>query len=124
MGHLVVNSIRQRQVTVLRRLNKRVRAFEPDFVDQRQGNCTGKKMPVIASEDFEDIELAVAGIEYIYGGAEYDQLHIWRNGSGNNVYHHSPEPAHRRQYPQIPAVRKLIPLQTGCCRFASSKFAG
>jgi protease I len=46
------------------------RAFDPDFEDQRQGILAGKKMLVIAGEDFEDIELAVPVMEYIYRGAK------------------------------------------------------
>jgi len=46
------------------------KAFEPDFTDRRQGILAGKKMLVIAGEDFEDIELAVPVMEYIYRGAK------------------------------------------------------
>ena len=46
------------------------KAFKPDFEDPRQGILTGKKMLVIAGEDFEDIELAVPVMEYIYRGAK------------------------------------------------------
>jgi len=46
------------------------KAFAPDFEDPRQGILTGKKMLVIAGEDFEDIELAVPVMEYIYRGAK------------------------------------------------------
>ena len=46
------------------------KAFKPDFDDPRQGILTGKKMLVIAGEDFEDIELAVPVMEYIYRGAK------------------------------------------------------
>jgi len=45
------------------------KAFDPDFEDRRQGILAGKKMLVIAGEDFEDIELAVPVMEYIYRGA-------------------------------------------------------
>jgi protease I len=46
------------------------RAFNPDFEDPRQDILAGKKMLVIAGEDFEDIELAVPVMEYIYRGAQ------------------------------------------------------
>jgi protease I len=44
-------------------------AFDPDFVPSRKGILTGKRILVIAGEDFEDIELAVPVMEYIYRGA-------------------------------------------------------
>ncbi len=44
--------------------------IDPDFVDQRKDILSGKKMLVIAGEDFEDIELAVPVMEYIYRGAK------------------------------------------------------
>ncbi len=46
------------------------KVFDPQFDDQRQGILAGKKMLVIAGEDFEDIELAVPVMEYIYRGAK------------------------------------------------------
>jgi putative intracellular protease/amidase len=46
------------------------KVFEPQFEDHRQGILAGKKMLVIAGEDFEDIELAVPVMEYIYRGAK------------------------------------------------------
>ena len=46
------------------------RAFAPDFTDERQGCLAGKKGLIIAGEDFEDIELAVPFLEFIYRGAE------------------------------------------------------
>jgi protease I len=46
------------------------RAFDPEFEDPRQGILDGKKILVIAGEDFEDIELAVPVMEYIYRGAK------------------------------------------------------
>ena len=46
------------------------KTFDPEFEDHRQGILTGKKMLVIAGEDFEDIELAVPVMEYIYRGAK------------------------------------------------------
>jgi putative intracellular protease/amidase len=45
-------------------------AFDPGFADPRQGILAGKKMLVIAGEDFEDIELCVPVMEYIYRGAK------------------------------------------------------
>ena len=45
-------------------------AFDSDFEDPRRGILTGKKMLVIAGEDFEDIELAVPVMEYLYRGAK------------------------------------------------------
>jgi putative intracellular protease/amidase len=46
------------------------KVFDPQFEDHRQGILAGKKMLVIAGEDFEDIELAVPVMEYIYRGAK------------------------------------------------------
>jgi putative intracellular protease/amidase len=46
------------------------KAFDPQFSDPRQGILNGKKLLVIAGEDFEDIELAVPVMEYIYRGAK------------------------------------------------------
>jgi protease I len=46
------------------------KAFDPNFEDQRQGILAGKKILVIAGEDFEDIELAVPVMEYLYRGAK------------------------------------------------------
>jgi len=43
--------------------------FEPGFADQRAGLLAGKRILIIAGEDFEDIELAVPTMEYIYRGA-------------------------------------------------------
>jgi len=46
------------------------KAFDADFEDRRKGILKGKKILVIAGEDFEDIELAVPVMEYLYRGAE------------------------------------------------------
>ena len=45
-------------------------AFDPGFQDARQGCLAGKKGLIIAGEDFEDIELCVPLMEYLYRGAE------------------------------------------------------
>ena len=45
-------------------------AFDPSFDDQRKGILSGKSVLVIAGEDFEDIELAVPVMEYLYRGAK------------------------------------------------------
>jgi protease I len=45
------------------------KAFDPNFEDPRKGAMAGKRVLVIAGEDFEDIELAVPVMEYIYRGA-------------------------------------------------------
>ncbi len=45
-------------------------AFDPSFVPKRKGILSNKKILVIAGEDFEDIELAVPVMEYIYRGAK------------------------------------------------------
>lgn len=45
------------------------KAFDSSLVPKRKGIVTGKKVLVIAGEDFEDIELAVPVMEYIYRGA-------------------------------------------------------
>lgn len=45
-------------------------AFDSSFSDDRHGCLTGKKGLIIAGEDFEDIELAVPLMEFLYRGAE------------------------------------------------------
>jgi protease I len=45
------------------------KAFNPGFNDPRKGAMKGKKILVIAGEDFEDIELCVPVMEYLYRGA-------------------------------------------------------
>ncbi len=45
------------------------RFFNPGFEDERQGCLAGKKGLIIAGEDFEDIELAVPFMEFLYRGA-------------------------------------------------------
>lgn len=44
-------------------------AFDTNFVPERKGVLAGKRVLMIAGEDFEDIELAVPVMEYIYRGA-------------------------------------------------------
>ena len=44
--------------------------FDPDFIAKRKDILAGKKILIIAGEDFEDIELAVPVMEYLYRGAE------------------------------------------------------
>ncbi len=46
------------------------RAFDSGFEDERRGCLANKKGLIIAGEDFEDIELAVPFLEFIYRGAE------------------------------------------------------
>ena len=46
------------------------KAFDPGFEDKRKGCLAGKKGIIIAGEDFEDIELCVPLMEFIYRGAE------------------------------------------------------
>jgi protease I len=46
------------------------KAFKPDFIAKRKGILAGKRILIIAGEDFEDIELAVPVMEYIYRGAK------------------------------------------------------
>jgi putative intracellular protease/amidase len=46
------------------------KAFDSNFDDQRKGILSGKSVLVIAGEDFEDIELAVPVMEYLYRGAK------------------------------------------------------
>lgn len=45
-------------------------AFDAGFVPSRKGTLANKRILVIAGEDFEDIELAVPVLEYIYRGAK------------------------------------------------------
>lgn len=44
-------------------------AFAPSYSDDRQGCLAGKQGLIIAGEDFEDIELVVPLMEFIYRGA-------------------------------------------------------
>ncbi|GAI95136.1 unnamed protein product, partial [marine sediment metagenome] len=46
------------------------KAFDPNFIPKKKGILAGKRVLVIAGEDFEDIELAVPVMEYIYRGAK------------------------------------------------------
>ena len=46
------------------------RAFDPAFDDNKKDILKGKKILIVAGEDFEDIELAVPVLEYLYRGAE------------------------------------------------------
>jgi protease I len=45
------------------------KVFDPDFAPKRKGILAGRRVLIIAGEDFEDIELAVPVMEYIYRGA-------------------------------------------------------
>jgi len=51
-------------------LRELCKAFDPDFVPKREGILAGKKALIIAGEDFEDVELAVPVMEFIYRGAD------------------------------------------------------
>jgi len=44
--------------------------FDPDLVDKRKGVLTGKTMLMICGWDFEDFEIAVPVMEFLYRGAE------------------------------------------------------
>lgn len=46
------------------------RVLDPNFDDRHKGILSGKRVLVIAGEDFEDIELAVPVMEYLYRGAK------------------------------------------------------
>lgn len=46
------------------------RLFDPHFLDEREGILQGKRVIVIAGEDFEDVELVVPVMEFLYRGAE------------------------------------------------------
>jgi len=46
------------------------KAFDPAFVDKRRGILAGKRIVMIAGEDFEDIELVVPAMEFIHRGAQ------------------------------------------------------
>ncbi len=43
--------------------------FDRDFVDEREGILKGKRVVIIAGEDFEDVELVVPVMEFLYRGA-------------------------------------------------------
>ena len=45
-------------------------AIDPKFIPERKDILKGKRILIIAGEDFEDIELAVPVMEYIYRGAK------------------------------------------------------
>jgi len=45
------------------------KAFDPKFQDARKGSMAGKRVLLIAGEDFEDIELVVPVMEFLYRGA-------------------------------------------------------
>jgi len=45
------------------------RAFDPTFVSERKDILKGKRVVIIAGEDFEDVELCVPAMEFIYRGA-------------------------------------------------------
>ena len=46
------------------------RAFDPPFVDPREGSLAGRKIAIIGGEDFEDIELVAPALELLYRGAD------------------------------------------------------
>lgn len=46
------------------------KVFDPSFVPERKGVLDGKRVLIIAGEDFEDIELVVPVMEYLYRGAD------------------------------------------------------
>lgn len=45
------------------------RAFTPTFVPKKKDILKGKRVVIIAGEDFEDVELCVPAMEFIYRGA-------------------------------------------------------
>ncbi len=51
----------------VRRLCQR---FDPSFVDERENILRGKRVVIVAGEDFEDVELVVPVLEFIFRGAE------------------------------------------------------
>lgn len=44
--------------------------FDPQFVDEREGILQGKRVVIVAGEDFEDVELVVPVLEFLFRGAE------------------------------------------------------
>jgi len=46
------------------------KAFNPDFMPEKKGILAGKRILIMAGEDFEDIELAVPVMEYLFRGAK------------------------------------------------------
>lgn len=44
--------------------------FDPEFKDIHKGILKGKKVMIMVADDFEDIELAVPVLEFLYRGAE------------------------------------------------------
>jgi len=45
------------------------RHFDPDFRDQEKGSINGRRVVIVAGEDFEDIELVVPVLELLHRGA-------------------------------------------------------
>jgi protease I len=45
------------------------RAFDPTYVSRRKGILAGKRIVIVAGEEFEDIEIVVPVMEYLYRGA-------------------------------------------------------
>ncbi len=43
--------------------------FDPQFVDEREGILRGKRVVIVAGEDFEDVELVVPVLEFLFRGA-------------------------------------------------------
>ena len=50
-------------------LREYCRVFDPGFVPERKDTLKGKRILIIAGEDFEDVELVAPVLEYIYRGA-------------------------------------------------------
>lgn len=44
--------------------------FDPSFSDEREGILKGRRVVIIAGEDFEDVELVVPVLEFLFRGAE------------------------------------------------------
>lgn len=65
-GHIITAGDTVDTAAFVRELCK---AFDPKFQDPRKGAMAGKRILVIAGEDFEDIELAVPVMEFLYRGA-------------------------------------------------------
>jgi protease I len=51
-------------------LRELCRSFDSSFQQEREGILKGKRILIIAGEDFEDVELVAPLLEYIYRGAE------------------------------------------------------
>ena len=51
-------------------LREIARHFDPTYEDEREGVLSGKKIVIVAGEDFEDVELVAPFLEFLHRGAD------------------------------------------------------